>query len=60
MLAQNMLRSAFGYELVELRGRGEENPLLVQQAHELDARMNKRPRTEAEAESAGGESRGAA
>ena len=60
MLAQNMLRSAFGYELVELRGRGEENPLLVQQAQELDARMNKRPRTEAEAESTGGESRGAA
>ena len=50
MLAQSMLRTAFGYELVELRGRGEENPLLQRQAEELDARVRaKRQRVDAEA-----------
>ncbi|WFD06316.1 hypothetical protein MVES1_001661 [Malassezia vespertilionis] len=44
--AQNKLRTTFSYELVDIRMRSQENPLLVEQAAELDARTVKRPRTE--------------
>lgn len=43
--AQNTLRSTFGFELVEMRPKGAENPLLKEQAVELDKRSsNKRQR----------------
>ena len=43
--AQHTLRSTFAFELVEMRARGAENPLLAEQAREIDARVSKRQRT---------------
>ncbi|WFD30763.1 hypothetical protein MSPP1_001787 [Malassezia sp. CBS 17886] len=40
--AQDRLRATFAMELVELRARGAENPLLVQQALALDARIGEK------------------
>lgn len=45
--AQHTLRTTFGFELVEMRARGAENPLLKEQALELDKRSsNKRQRVD--------------
>jgi len=45
--AQYTLRNTFGFELVEMRPRGTENPLLKQQALEIDKRFsNKRQRVD--------------
>lgn len=42
-----MLKTTFAYELVEMRARNQENPLLVEQAEKLDERVGaKRQRTE--------------
>lgn len=46
LCAQRILQTTFAYELVELRARNQENPLLLEQAEALDQRTGaKRPRT---------------
>lgn len=50
--AQYTLRNTFGFELVEMRPRGTENPNLIKQAQELDRRsQNKRQRVDEASES---------
>lgn len=45
--AQSLLRTTFAFELVELRARNQENPLLLEMAEALDERAgSKRQRTE--------------